>query len=113
MVYRSWPWRRSRSRSAELGRPSKLDVHRVGDGSGLAGQDEAGLTILGFEDVVRRHVDLTGYDGAHARPAVAFATRMGRIDACREQNIDKRRTRRPVNAMAMSVEIHFSYGHGQ
>jgi cation diffusion facilitator CzcD-associated flavoprotein CzcO len=87
-------------------------VHRVRDGSGLAGQDEAGLTVLGFEDVVRRHVDFTGYDGAHARTAPPFAARMRHVDARVQQHVDKRGLLWPTDEMPMSVEIHFSYGHG-
>ena len=108
MVYRSWPWCRSQSRSAESGRRSKLDVQVVGDGSGLAGQDEAGLSILGFEDVTRRHLDLAGNDGAHTRTAMAFAARVGYVDTCREQNIDKRGLRRPIDPVPLAVEIYFS-----
>jgi hypothetical protein len=98
------------SRSAELREPSKLDVHRVGDGPGLAGQDEARLTILGFEDVVRCHVDLTGDDGAHARSAATFAARVGHVDTCSEHHVNKRGLPRPIDATPLSVEFHFSGG---
>lgn len=64
MVYRNLPWPRSQSRSAEPPL-SKLDVHRVGDGPGLARQDQAGPTILGLKYVARTHVDLAGHDAAH------------------------------------------------
>ena len=122
MVYRRWRSRRRQSQSADLGLWSKLDVHLVGDRSDLAGQDEAGLTILGFEDVVRRHVDLTGNDGAHTRATTPFAARMRHVDACREHHVDKRRTPRPIDAMPMSIEFHvsgggfqrvFTYRHGK
>jgi hypothetical protein len=112
MVYRSSPWRRRQSQSAEPGRPSKLDPHVVGDWSGLAGQDQTGLTVLGFEDIARRHVDLTGNDGAHARAAVSLSARVGHVDARREQHIDEGGWPWPRDAMALSVECHVSYGHG-
>jgi hypothetical protein len=111
MVYRRWPWRRSQSRSAEPGRPSKFDADLVGERAGLAGQDETGLTILGFEDIARRHVDITGDDGAHARAAVSFAARVGHVDTLREQHVDERRLPWPSDAMPIPVEFHFSYGH--
>ncbi len=81
------------------------------DGSGLAGQDEAGLTILGFEDIIGRHVDFTGNDAAHARAAPPFAARVGHVDARRHHHVDECGLRRPIEAMPLSVEIHVSYGH--
>ena len=88
-------------------------MHCVGEGFGLTGQDQAGQTILGPENVVGRHLDLAGYDAAHARTAPPLAARVGHVDARRKQHVDERGLARPLDAMALAVEIHFSYGHGQ
>jgi hypothetical protein len=109
MVYRKWPRHRSQSRSAELRRPSKLDVYLVGDGSGLAGQDQTRLPILGFKNVARPHVDLAGNHGAHARTAPTFAARVRYIDARLEQHVDERGPSRPTDAVAVPVQFHISY----
>jgi hypothetical protein len=118
MVYRRWPWHRRQTRSAELGQPSKLDLNLGGQGPGLAGQDEAGLTILGFENVVRRHVDVAGNDSAHARAAPSFAARVRHVDTRREHYVDECGPLRPPDSMSVSVQFHlgervFTYGHGR
>ena len=72
----------------------------------LTGENQPVREIFGLEDVARRHVDLTGDHGGHARTAAAFPAGVGHVDARVEQHVDQtfgvRGQRRP---MPLTVEI--------
>jgi hypothetical protein len=72
---------------------------------GLARQDQAVPNVFGIQHAARRHVDLAGNDRRHARPAAALPTRKRCIDFRVEQRINQGLAERPVQPVAVSIEL--------
>ena len=85
---------------------SKLDVHIGAHRPCLTRENQTVLQILGLEHVARRHVDLTFYDGGHARTTAAFPAGVGYIDARIEQDVDQGLGARPAKAMPLTSEVY-------
>ena len=89
---------------------SKLDV-KIGAGRpGLAREDQAVPQVVGFEEVARRHIDLTRDDGRHTRTAAAFPARVGRVNARVEQHVDQGLTAGPAQPMSLTIQLDLDVG---
>jgi len=75
------------------------------DRPGLASENQAIAQIVGLEDVLRCHVDLTLNRGRHARTAVAFPARVGASRPASSNMSTKVLTAWPGEPMCLAIQV--------